>query len=298
MRAAAARLCIQAGLPRHGKRCPLKWAGMVFSALCLWLATAPAGAWGLEGHRLTGHMAEQLLDTKTRLRVSQILGGGTLAQAATYMDEERDALAQPFPRSAEWHYDDKPLCAPALYKAYCPSGHCATARIHRYSKVLANPKAALAERRQALQFLVHLVGDLHQPLHAATNHDFGGNLVKVMVRSRERRLHAAWDTDFVRELTRGRNEALAAQELLAAFKARVPGWKGATATQVLAESHRLAREVAYGALPGFACGQPLADSAIELTDAYATQARTVVAERLVAAAARIAGTLERALAKP
>jgi phage terminase Nu1 subunit (DNA packaging protein) len=288
MRTAGAVMLGTAGAVVRGALCVLWW----------WGAALPAQAWGLEGHRLTGHMAEQLLDAKTRLRVTQILEGGTLAQAATYMDVERDALAQAFPRSAEWHYDDKPVCTKTSGKAYCPGGHCASSRIKRYSKVLADTQAPLAQRRQALQFLVHLVGDLHQPLHAATNQDLGGNLVKVMVRSRERRLHAAWDTDFVRDLTRGRKEEVAAQELLAQFQAQLPGWRGAPVSRVLAESHRLAREVAYGTLPGFTCGQALADHTIELTDAYTAQARTVVAERLAAAAVRIAETLRRALASP
>ncbi len=273
-------------------------AGTLLGLLFLFGLFLPhsARAWGLEGHRLTGHMAEALLAPRARLQVQRLLEGGTLAQAATVMDEERAELAGRLPHAAAWHFDNQPLCKAASYRRYCAGQHCATAQIARFEAVLANARAPLAERRQALQFVVHMLADLHQPLHAASNADAGGNLVKVLVRARERRLHAVWDTDVVKSLARGQPEALAARNLLARHEARLATWRQpATPRQVQAESHRLAREVAYGRLPGFACGQPLHDDAIELTDAYLEQAREVAGVRLAMAAVRIAETLNRAL---
>lgn len=276
------------------------WTALLRRALmaAAFVAAPAAGAWGLEGHRITGHVAEALLDAKTRIRVQQLLQGETLAQAATWMDEEREALAQSLPGSARWHFNNQPVCRSAQAKSPCPQGDCASARIAQQARTLADKRAPREQRVRALRLLVHMVGDIHQPLHVASNLDAGGNLVQVMSRARQRNLHAAWDSDFVRDLTRGTREERMADALLRRHQAQVAAWQAAPWTAALAESHRLAREQVYGPLPGFACarGQGIALAApIEITPEYRQQAVALVGERLVAAGARVAGVLQRTL---
>lgn len=269
----------------------------LFAALLRLGLALPASvlAWGAEGHRLTGHMAEALLSPRARLEVARLLQGGSLAQVATEMDEQRPELARRLPRADDWHFDAQPLCQPAPKQRWCGGGHCASSRIAHYTLVLGDAKAPVAQRRQALAFVVHLLGDLHQPLHAATHGDAGGNLRRVLVRAREWKLHALWDRDLVRSLTRGRAESVAARDLLERHRAKLDGWRGATPRQVQAESHDLARRLAYGALPGFACGQSLPTQALELGPSYLEPAREAAGERLAAAGVRIADTLNRQL---
>src|SRR2546430_12827011 len=101
-----------------------------------------------------------------------------------------------------WHYDDVPICASVPKARYCPDRQCNTEQLKRLITVLADTRAASRDRNEALKWLVHLVGDIHQPLHAADNGDRGGNRVPVAlagVRTRGREsLHRAWDNDLVR----------------------------------------------------------------------------------------------------
>jgi hypothetical protein len=78
-----------------------------------------------------------------------------------------------------WHYDDAPVCDNASRDQYCPGGQCNSAQLERLTRVLAEPQAPLRARNEALKWVVHLVGDIHQPLHAADNGDRGGNDVRV-----------------------------------------------------------------------------------------------------------------------
>ena len=165
-------------------------------------------AWGPQGHRTTGAIADQLLTPQAHAVVTQLLAGdldkfgnpsgrATLEAVSVWADEIRGTPDW----HAAWHYDDGPVCG-RLYKAsYCPDGQCNSVQLQRLIGVLGNRRAALAERNEALKWVVHLVGDLHQPLHASNNADRGGNDVQVAlqgVRTRGRlNLHRAWDSELV-----------------------------------------------------------------------------------------------------
>ena len=149
--------------------------------------------------------------------------------------------------------------------------------------------------------MVHLVGDLHQPLHAADNGDHGGNLVPVALegvhtRGREN-LHRAWDNDLV-QLTlheRGRQQPPRDIEALAAEARDLERQVGqGTPDSWARESNNLARNVAYH-YPGFACNNPPADIVV-LDGSYLEDAELVVRERLLLAGARLAAVLNTALA--
>lgn len=284
---------------------------LALSVLLGWLLGASAGAraWGEQGHRITGLVAEQLLTPGARSGLRALMGSTDLGTMAVFMDRQKDALEQRLPGSREWHYDNRPVCDPQARRAdYCPDSDCASAQIARHYQRLMDPHSSRDERRLAVHVLVHLVADIHQPLHASDHGDRGGNGVRVSFRladGRERRtnLHAAWDTDFVRAAFATQDERQIAQGLVSqAGEAAIRAMQKGAAAQWMAESHAIAKDSAYGRLPGFACGSDggppeLASERLHLSPSYVTTATGLVPKQLVRAGARIAQVLNRAFAK-
>ena len=83
------------------------------------------------------------------------------------------------PGSAPWHYVNVPITATRYDARFCSGGDCVVERIKHFRSVLADRRAPLRDRQRALLFLVHLVADVHQPLHVGDHHDKGGNLTQV-----------------------------------------------------------------------------------------------------------------------
>ena len=272
-----------------------------------WLPAPPASAWGPQGHRTVGAIADRLLDPATAAAVAQLLahdldrfgnlsGRSTLESVSVWADEIRGTPAS----RPRWHYDDLPVCGPLTGLQHCGDGECNTAQLRRLTGVLGDARAAPRERNEALKWLVHLVGDIHQPLHAADNADHGGNDVQVAlagIRTRGRvSLHGAWDYELVRLALHSRSrqqpppdiEALALEARHVAARAgqgSPDGWA--------LESNRLARQVAY-AFPGFACHH-LPTGIVVLDARYQGRALPVVRERMLLAGARLAALLNATL---
>jgi hypothetical protein len=213
------------------------------------------------------------------------------------MDRERDRLRVERPGSERWHYDNRPVCAPGLAPEYvCADGNCAARAFDRALARLADRGASRAERLDALRIVVHVLADLHQPLHAADDGDRGGNEVEVRVgrRSRPKSLHAAWDGDFVKRAVRGESEAAFAQRLIAEHRATQTRLESGDRASWEQESYELARSYAYGRLPGFACGRA-PEGVVELPPAYSDGAAQIVEERLARAGIRLAKVLRETL---
>ncbi len=256
----------------------------------LFCSSIAAHAWGYDGHRIAAEVASDLLTPKARVRLGELLPGVALADIASYMDEERMALKRQVPGSDKWHYDNIPVCGKATPAQTCPNGNCATARIEQLSSVLADRSTDQATRVFAVKALVHLIADIHQPLHSADEHDHGGNDIAVGSRN----LHSEWDTGLVKKLTRGQSTDAYAKGLLVRYRSRLAGAQAGNAAAWAGEAHDLAVRVAYGALPGFACGQRT-PSFDRLPATYYDAALPVVESQLAMAGARIAFVLNRAL---
>ena len=271
--------------------------------IALWLASASDGhAWGDQGHRVTGYIAQTGLSESTRAQLVALVGNDDLAQISTWMDDNRDALAERLPGSPRWHYENRTTCGAA--SRACDGEHCVTARIERYRTILRDPQRPREQRAEAVRILVHLVGDLHQPLHLADNTDRGGNeLYVVMPGEREpRRLHEVWDSRVLR-MEMGRRSAASYARSLAmndnATRAERPASREVSVELWAAHSYGQGRDIAYGKLPGFACGTKrygAQGNPIKLDDAYLSEARAVVADQLLSAGRHIAQVLNEALA--
>jgi hypothetical protein len=255
---------------------------LVVAALSLQM---PAFAWGPEGHRLVARIAERELTDKAKARIAEILGRGqSIAELASWPDEIRHAR----PDTGPWHYVDIPLDARHLDMARdCPKGQCIVASLEGFEVVLQDPRASPEQRKEALLFVVHFVGDLHQPLHSEDNHDKGGNDVKVVFHGRPTNLHSVWDSGLLNHMPKEpelfpKLDQQAEQHRKKWSQGRVEDWTG--------QSHRLAQKITYGKLP-----KPGADGAIVLDAAYEQAADGVVAAQIEKAGVRLATVLNSCL---
>ncbi|MEO8010468.1 MAG: S1/P1 nuclease, partial [Dokdonella sp.] len=177
---------------------------MFFAALLAAFALpADTLAWGGAGHRVIAQMAQSRLSAHVATEVQRLLavtGATTLADVATWADNLRDqqgdsALAK---ATAKMHYINF-ANADCQYDAArdCPNGQCVVAAIDRFAAMLGDRSRSDAERAEALRFLVHFVGDVHQPLHAGYRSDRGGNNHQVQIDGRGSNLHSVWDHDLL-----------------------------------------------------------------------------------------------------
>jgi len=166
------------------------------AASLLTVGAAPAYGWGRTGHRVIAAIADQNLSGLVRANVRAILGTESLDEAATWPDEMRSDPDPFWQKTATpWHYV---TIAGHEYDVAPPEGDAITA-LRRFTAILRDPSASLKDRQLALRFVVHLVGDLHQPLHTGNGTDRGGNDVKVTFDGRPTNLHSVWDSGLVDE---------------------------------------------------------------------------------------------------
>ena len=156
-----------------------------------------AHAWGPEGHQVIALIAQTQLTPKARAQVDRLLAqepGDTLASISTWADEHRN------PSTASWHYVNFPR-GNCMYdeRRDCPDGNCVVGAIKKELEILTS-SAADDKRLTALKFVVHFVGDVHQPLHAGFIDDKGGNTYQLQVFWRGSNLHTVWDTGLIKNL--------------------------------------------------------------------------------------------------
>jgi hypothetical protein len=159
------------------------------------LCPSPALAWGKTGHRVVAAIADTQLSGLARAQVEQILGvGESLDEAANWPDEMRSAPGAFWQKTATpWHY----VTLNGIIYDHAPPEGDALEALARFSTTLRDPSASREDKQLALRFIVHLVGDLHQPLHNGKCCDKGGNDVKVTWFGKLTNLHAVWDSQIV-----------------------------------------------------------------------------------------------------
>lgn len=170
---------------------------LALTACAAVLAPAPALAWGKTGHRVTASLADRHLSGLARAHVREILGVETLDEAGTWPDEMR-ANPDPFwqKTASPWHYV---TVAGMTYDRAPPEGD-ALGALAFFRNQLRDPRTSLEHRQLALRFIVHIISDLHQPLHVGRPGDRGGNDVKVKWFGRDTNLHAVWDSAIVDDM--------------------------------------------------------------------------------------------------
>lgn len=256
----------------------------------------PAWAWGRDGHRIVGRIAEAHLTPEALAAVQKLLGDGKRLSdddVANWADHIRNE----FPETGPWHYVDIPVGEKYNPARDCRYSDCVIDRIERFREVLANKEAKPIERQRALKFLVHFVGDLHQPLHCAERKDLngkpdqGGNLciVRFLEEPKPTNLHRVWDFHII-EHTLGTTDALdyAAKLNEGITDPKVARWRTGSVRQWAVASNKLAVENVYAGVA--ADGEPT-----HLDKDYVEKGRKVIDDQLAKAGIRLAEILNEAL---
>lgn len=170
----------------------------VMLAAAVTLATPSAAfAWGQTGHRVIGEIAQENISGKTRAEIELILGEEDLAEASTWADEERSNPDNFWQREAgPYHYVTVPK-GQTYAEVGAPEEGDALSALARFTQTVRDANASREDKALALKFIVHIVGDVHQPLHAGNGDDRGGNDVKVRWFGDETNLHAVWDSRLI-----------------------------------------------------------------------------------------------------
>ena len=255
----------------------------VWLSLVLALLPTAVQAWGGQGHQVVANLAQAQLSVKAKRAVERLLAlepGQTLASISTWADEHRS------PATAAWHYVNFPKNS-CSYSAErdCPDGQCVVAAIDRQRDILAS-NAADEVWLRALKYLVHLVADVHQPLHAGYGEDRGGNSYQLQAFMRGTNLHAFWDSGLIRALEQDTEVMTARLGSSNASTARRQELERAggtfNAAQAAEESCRIVGQ------PGFYPGR-LVDQA------YIQRFTPIMEQRLQMAGARLAVLINLAL---
>ncbi|MDB5472014.1 MAG: Nuclease [Caulobacter sp.] len=310
--------------------------------LCTVLAIIGVGlpncalAWGDTGHRIIAHIAYGRLTPVARAEADRLLAADTeplagsdepseppFIAAATWADRLRE-LDGPS-ETSEWHHVGLkigatkqdwelpcfgwPKLAEGTLASSGPADACVVDKIYQFADELWQPDTPEAERIIALKFLIHLVGDIHQPLHAADNNDLGGNCVFVRFDGgiSGTRLHAYWDNLVVRDL--GESYASIGDRLAAdvtaeqaqTWNANLQGWLGGSgqgwANDWASESFEVAFRSVYQPLRSDWDNLPTCDKPreLELGLDYQDQAKAAVQLQLIRGGVRLADLLNALL---
>jgi hypothetical protein len=253
-------------------------------ALALLAIPSPVLAWGAEGHEIVAGIARHALSPTARTQVAQLLGSDAmLIHESNWADEIREQR----PETRRWHFVDIPLEAPG-YDAQrdCAGADCVVAQIARDTRMLADRRAPLALRTEALRYLIHFVADVHQPLHAEDDDDHGGNGVRVMVRGERTNLHHVWDVNVVEAL--GFDADTIADGIgRGVSSAQRKAWQAGTPMTWANESHAVARYQIYNVVGG--------RHAVRLPPGYSQAQTDLTRTQLAKAGLRLAWLLNTAL---
>lgn len=267
----------------------------------LLLTTAsPALAWGNEGHRIVALIAQTYMTPTALTAARNLLAADSddltakdFASRATWADAYRDTDK----KTAPWHFVNLELAGPDVTRACRHS--CAPAKIDQFATELRNSATKPNERLLAFEMLLHLVGDIHQPLHASDNHDGGANCEQVSYGgyfggyfATTVSLHHYWDSDVVESFGTDPSR-IAATWRKTITKEQLAGWSRGTPYQWAMESYDVARNVAYRFGGVATCDTT---TPVTLSAPYQAAARQAAQVQLEKAGVRLAGILNAALA--
>lgn len=252
------------------------------------LSVSSADAWGPTGHRVVGDIAEMHLTPWAEAEVKAILGTESLARASTWADEIRSDRS--WDHSHPWHYinlaDDETLDSVQRN----PDGDILLA-METFTDVLRQKDASHQAKVEAIRFLAHFIGDVHQPLHAGYATDRGGNDIQVIFFREPWNLHAVWDSGLINE------EKLSFTELVRFIHHPTPDevatWQDSTFRDWVEESIALRRRCYDFGPQNGAAGDPP-----RISFEYKYAHMPVVRERLVQAGVRLAGVLNEIFEAP
>lgn len=281
---------------------PIRFLAALLALITL---SSPAAAWWEYGHETVGRIAFDAAKPQTRAAIRKLMAQGRLLETpecsvatielVSYWPDCVKPLAERFSYASPWHYQNVDICKPFDLKAPCKDGNCVSEQIERQARLLADRTVPTRERLMALAFLVHFVGDLHNPMHAGDRGDRGGNDVKAnygLVGGRTN-LHSIWD-GYLAERAISTPPG-GAQALLASIPpSERPALAAGTVEDWSREQWESARKFAYASLIGDPCGEkPEARPTLDEADVRALIPE--VRRGVVAGGLRLARLLDDAL---
>ncbi len=281
---------------------------IVAALSALVLLPTPALAWGSEGHVLVAAIARSRLSPETVAKVDAILAQDHDSSTPSDMLSRAvwaDIYRRDHRETSQWHFADVEKDHPD-FDAVCfahpasaqpastgPENACVIDRVADFARELGDPNTTTAERILALKFVLHFVGDMHQPLHVADNHDHGGNCILISLGgSRTVNLHSYWDTVVVGELGKD------AREILTRLTAEITpdkaaAWSKGDFSSWARETNAIAFGTAYSFHTQPRCEQ--SPTPLLFPKGYDEAAQVAAATQLEHAGVRLAAVLENAL---
>jgi hypothetical protein len=251
-------------------------------SICVLLFTAVVLiSWGVTGHRCIGKIAENHLTPQAKTAVRELLGNQTLAEASTWPDEVR---SQPeYRHTAPWHYLNLPLglsYADFQTRVQGMTQENVYSALLQQEQVLGSSTSSRQEKIEALKYIVHFVGDLHQPMHVSREEDKGGNTIQVNYDGQGTNLHALWDSKLIDH--QGLTFEQMAEKYDQVSAAQVKAWQSDPLIKWIWESYEITSKL-----------YPEIDALNNRTidDSYYQAHIGIIQERIEKAGVRLAGVL-------
>lgn len=194
--------------------------------------------WGQNGHRTVGETANQHIKSKARKKIDKILNGQSIADASTYADEIKSDRA--YDQYKPWHYANIPFDQTYSQAEKNPQGDIVSG-IEECIQQLKSGELNLEKEQFYLRMLIHLVGDMHQPLHFGLKEDKGANDFKVKWFNKPSNLHRVWDTQMIESYNMSYTELT--DNLPELSKSEIESIKSGTLLDWVEENRELTRKV-------------------------------------------------------
>jgi hypothetical protein len=194
--------------------------------------------WGQNGHRVTGKIAENHLTKKAKRNIDKLLKGKSLAFVSTYADEIKSD--RKYNNYSVWHYVNMQLDENYEASEKNTEGDLVTG-IETCIKILKDEKSSEDEKAFHLKMLVHLIGDLHQPMHIGKKEDKGGNDIQVQWFGQGTNLHSVWDTKLIEDFNMSYLELAENADQLS--KGQIQSLQKGTVIDWVNEVHKITNDV-------------------------------------------------------
>jgi hypothetical protein len=240
-------------------------------------------SWGVIGHRTVGMIAQKHLTDKAKAAVKELLGDTSLADVSTWADEVRSKPA--YEQTAPWHDLYVPLGL--NYNEFVNNVKNITqdnvySALQKNEAILLDKNTTRIQKKEALKFVVHFVGDLHQPLHVGRFEDDGGTDIKVNIDGKTQSLHHVWDTYLLERQGLGYEQL--AEKYDDATARQIKEWQSDSLMQWLWESYQISTRI-YANIDTMKIRS--------LDSVYYKSNIGIVNERLEKAGIRLAGVLNK-----
>ena len=233
-------------------------------------------SWGFKGHRAVATIAQKHLTSNTAYVVSAYLKGESMADVSTWADENRTNTTAP------WHFLNLPLglTHEQFVKFVSESDDNVYSAILKAEANLKDKSLTPDQKNEALKYLIHLVGDAHQPMHISRKEDKGGNTIQVRFDNKGTNLHSLWDSKLIDH--EGLSEADIANTYDVATPAQIKQWQSDSPMEWIWESYQISSELYAQIKPGQ-----------DIDEAYYQKYISVIRKRIDQAGIRLAGELNK-----